>query len=121
VPAVVVTLPTVVVAWPWGLALPPIAVAIAVVLGIDAYRGLGYRCDDGILVARQGSLLRRTVVVATARAQSARVRSSPFQRRAGLATLAVDVAGGTAPEVVDQTTDVAERLADRALATAAPA
>lgn len=117
VPAVVVTAPLAVVAWPWGLLPLAVAVGLAIVLGIDAYHGLGYRWDGGVLVARQGSLVRRTVVVAAARAQSARVRSSPFQRRAGLATLALDVAGGTAPEVVDQTTDVAERLAVRTLAT----
>jgi putative membrane protein len=118
VPAVVVTAPLVVVAWPWGLFLLVTAVALAVASGIDAYRGLGYRWDKGILVARQGSLARRTVVVAAVKAQSTRVRSSPFQRRVGLVTLAVDVAGGTAPEVVDQPTEVAEDLAARTLATA---
>ncbi len=118
VPAVVVTGPLLVAVWPWGLVASLVAVALAVGLGIDAYHGLGHRWDDGVLVARQGSLVRRTVVVSAARAQSTRVHSSLFQRRVGLATMAVDVAGGDAPEVVDQTTTVAEELAEHTLAAA---
>jgi hypothetical protein len=50
-------------------------------------------------------------VVPAAKAQSARVRSTFFQRRAGLATLLVDVAGGGAvPRVTDEAVATAERL-----------
>ncbi|MBA2624680.1 MAG: PH domain-containing protein, partial [Acidimicrobiia bacterium] len=44
-------------------------------------------------------------------AQSATARSSPFQRRAGLATLVVDVAGpGTSPQVIDEATATVRSL-----------
>jgi uncharacterized membrane protein YdbT with pleckstrin-like domain len=48
-------------------------------------------------------LVRSTVIVPLSKAQSCRVRSTPFQRRAHLATLHVDVAGsGADPRVIDE-------------------
>jgi putative membrane protein len=91
-----------------GLRTPAVVVAVlvgpaAVLLGLDAYRNLGHRFDGDLVVTRWGSLLRRTVVVVVGRVQSTRVRSSPFQRLRGLATLAIDLAGrGIAPVVIDQ-------------------
>jgi uncharacterized membrane protein YdbT with pleckstrin-like domain len=52
-----------------------------------------------------------TAVVPVAKAQSGSVRSSVFQRRAGLATLHVDVAGGgPTPKVLDEAEATAEEL-----------
>jgi putative membrane protein len=81
-----------------------VTAALAVVAGAGAgelaYRGLGHALVGDHLVTRRGGLLRHTVVVPVAKAQSARLRSSFFQRRAGLATLVVDVAGrGREPAV----------------------
>ena len=50
-------------------------------------------------------------LVPVAKAQSGSVRSTPFQRRAGLANLHVDVAGGgTTPKVLDEAEATAEEL-----------
>jgi uncharacterized membrane protein YdbT with pleckstrin-like domain len=50
-------------------------------------------------------------VVPVAKAQSGSVRSSLFQRRAGLATLHVDIAGGgPTPQVHDESQGRAETL-----------
>jgi uncharacterized membrane protein YdbT with pleckstrin-like domain len=49
--------------------------------------------------------------VPTGRVQSARLESSPFQRRLGLATLRIDLAGpGASPRVVDVRGTTAEEL-----------
>ena len=86
----------------WGVLAGVSLVALAVVAGELAYRGLAHAWDREILVARAGGLARETVIVPAAKAQSTRLRSSPFQRRAGLATLFVDVAGkGRTPQVRD--------------------
>jgi putative membrane protein len=89
----------------------PAVVPLAVAGGLAAYRSLGHAGRDGFLYARRGALIRVTTVVPTVKAQSGRVRSSPFQRRAGLATLHVDVAGGgPTPRVLDEAEATAERL-----------
>lgn len=76
--------------------------ALAVGTGELAWRGLGHAAPPDHVVARSGGLLRETVVVPVAKAQSTRLRSSPLQRRAGLATLLVDVAGrGSTPAIID--------------------
>ena len=95
---------------PWG-ALTLMAVPAAAVAGVAAYRGLGHALDEGVLIARSGAFIRHTVVVPLGRAQSGRVRSSPLQRRAGLATLLVDLAGhGRPARVVDESAATAEQL-----------
>jgi putative membrane protein len=87
------------------------ALALAALAGEAAYRNLGHARRGGFLTARRGGLNRSTAVVPAAKAQSARVRSTFFQRRAGLATLLVDVAGGGAvPRVTDEAVATAERL-----------
>ena len=88
--------------WPAG-AVALLAVPLAALLGELAYRGLGHALHGGYLLARRGWLWRRTAVVPASKVQSARVTSSPFQRRAGLATFHADVAGhGGAPRVIDE-------------------
>ncbi|MBW3645359.1 MAG: PH domain-containing protein [Actinobacteria bacterium] len=95
---------------PWG-ALALLAVPGAALAGVAAYRGLGHALDEGVLIARSGAFIRHTVVVPLGRAQSGRVRSTPLQRRAGLATLLVDLAGpGRPARVVDESAATAERL-----------
>lgn len=77
-------------------------VGLAALAGELAYRGLAHAFARDLVVARSGGLARETVIVPAAKAQSTRLRTTPFQRRAGLATLFVDVAGkGSTPQVRD--------------------
>ncbi|HEX6675170.1 MAG TPA: PH domain-containing protein [Actinomycetes bacterium] len=94
-----------------GVVVAPAAVLLAALAGEVAYRNLGHARHGGFLTARRGALNRSTAVVPVAKAQSVRVRSSFFQRRVGLATMLVDVAGGGAvPRVTDEAAATAERL-----------
>jgi putative membrane protein len=91
------------------LALPVLAMAAAA--GLAGYRGLGHATREGFLYARAGFAIRVTTAVPLAKAQSGSVRSSPFQRRAGLATLHVDIAGGgPTPRVFDESQGTAPGL-----------
>ncbi|MGH9184107.1 MAG: PH domain-containing protein [Acidimicrobiales bacterium] len=116
------TAPTTAVAVPAAAAWPPgalalLAVPLAVGLGVATYRGMGHARLGPHLVTRRGALIRRTVIVPAERAQSGRVRATPFQRRVGLATLFVDVAGpGTTPRVKDEEAVVARRLLGQLMA-----
>ncbi len=77
-------------------------VVLGVVLGELAYRGLASGWTGGVAVSRSGGLRREISVIPGAKAQSTRLRTSPLQRRAGLATLYVDVAAsGTSPAIRD--------------------
>ncbi len=108
-----------IVARPWGV-LALVLVPVAVGLGFAAYRGLGHAVSPDFLVTRSGSFNRRTVVVPLARVQSARLQASPWQRRSGLATLAVDLAGpGPVPQILDEAAAVGERLLAAAVSPAA--
>ena len=96
-------------------------VGIAALAGELAYRGLAHAYARDLVLARAGGLARETVIVPVAKAQSTRLRTTPFQRRAGLATLYVDVAGkGATPQIRDGD---AGRLRDlqRAVLLASPA
>ena len=94
-----------------GVALVSLAVVVAAVAGELAYQGLGHASSGGIVTARAGGVARRTAVVPAGKVQSSRLRSSPFQRRAGLATLTIDVAGkGPAPTIRDGDADELRRL-----------
>jgi putative membrane protein len=110
VPVLVVAALVTLLLWPWG-AVAVVALPLAWLAGDAAYRNLGHARHGGFLTARRGALIRTTAVVPAAKAQSVRVRSTLFQRRAGLATLHVDVAGGGAiPQVTDEAVTTAERL-----------
>lgn len=102
--AVAVAVAAVVTAEPVSIGVVAVAASVlAFVLGLDAYRNLGHRLDQALLVTRWGSLWRRTVVTVIPRVQSSRVTASPFQRWRSLATLRVDLAGrGITPMVLDQ-------------------
>lgn len=73
--------------------------ALALVLPLGAavgelsYRGLGWAERGGVHHSRVGALGRRTAIVPAARVQSASVVASWFQRRRGLATTRLDLAG----------------------------
>ena len=94
-----------------GVVVALAALGLAVAAGLAAYRSLGHAAGRGFLYARVGVAIRVTTVVPVAKAQSGSVRSTPFQRRSGLATLHVDIAGGgPAPRVYDEAEPTAERL-----------
>ncbi|HEX2374138.1 MAG TPA: PH domain-containing protein [Actinomycetota bacterium] len=97
---------------PASLALATLPLlALAVVAGLAAYRSLGHAASAGFLYARAGVAVRVVAVVPVAKAQSGSVRSSLFQRRAGLATVHVDIAGGgSTPRVHDEAEPRAELL-----------
>ena len=106
-----------------GIAIvrPPLAVAVVVAVAVLAfcvlsgelhYRGLGVGTNGTVVVGREGGIARSTVVVPAMRAQATVVRSTPLQRRAGLATLVVPVAGGgTTPAMREQSIDRLRALA----------
>lgn len=92
------------------LALP--GAGVAALLHSSA---LGHAWSGATLWARRGGLFRETVIIRAEKAQSARIATSPWQRRGGVATLYVDVAGkGATPKVqdapVEQLVSIAERL-----------
>jgi len=119
VPVALLAAAPAVLAWPVG-ALALVAVGPAVAAGRAAYRGLGHALAGDYLVTRSGWLNRRLVAVPLARVQSARSRATPLQRRAGLATLSVDLAGpGLVPQVRDEAAAVVGEL--RAAAVHPPA
>lgn len=84
------------------LLIPTVAlVALALWWARAAYRGLGHSFQDGVVTTRHGATTRRTSIVPASKAQSLRLHTSPFQRRAGLAHLAIDVAGSDSPTIID--------------------
>ncbi len=112
--------PALLVSVPVGLLFPPVGllalllIPAAMVGGELAYRGLGWASVDEHLVVRRGGLTRETSLVPVAKVQSTGLVSSPFQRRAGLATLRIDVAGrGRTPTVLDADADAMVRLRDQ--------
>ena len=95
--------------WLWMLTLLPCALALAA----DRAGNLGHALVDGYLVTQYGSLLRRRCVLSAQGIIGWNVRSSYFQRRAGLVTLtATTAAGRQAYRVFDLPADAAVRLAD---------
>jgi putative membrane protein len=93
--ALVVTVPA---AWP----AVPVLIALAVVLGLDAFAAAGLRLDpdDGRVILRaRHRAARITLVVRRRRLQELAVSRTIFQRRAELATVSVAVARGTRLQV----------------------
>jgi putative membrane protein len=89
--ALVVAVPA---AWPAA----PVLVALAVVLGLDAFAAAGLRLDpdDGRVILRaRHRAARITLVARRRRVQELGVSRTIFQRRAQLATVSVAVARGT--------------------------
>jgi putative membrane protein len=79
---------------PWFSLVTLAALASGVVLAVDRARALGHALVDGHLVARSGSLNRRREALATGSVIGWNLRSTWFQRRAGLADLVATTAGG---------------------------
>ncbi|GAB3436289.1 PH domain-containing protein [Actinophytocola sediminis] len=99
-------------AWISVLVLTPVAIALAV----DDYRNLGHGLTDEYLVTRYGAGSRHTVALVRGGIIGWTVRRSPFQRRAGLVTIAATTAANSGQYLVR---DIAEhdglRLAEAAV------
>ena len=81
---------------PWWVSATTV-LATAVLVGwlaVDNSRGLGHVLTDSHVALRKGSLLPRTDVLRREGLLGWNVRRSPFQRRAGLATVVATSAGG---------------------------
>jgi putative membrane protein len=78
----------------WGWTAAFVLVALSVPLAADRARSLGHALLDGYLVTRSGSLVRRRAVLASDGIIGVNLRSTFFQRRAGLATLTATTAAG---------------------------
>lgn len=95
-----------------GAALLVVAMAaVGALWGVAAHRRAGWARAGNLVVFAHGVLVQRTELVPATRVQSARVTASVFQRRAGLATAHLDVAGRSAPHLYDLERSVADELA----------
>jgi putative membrane protein len=98
--------------WRPALLAPLLALPLGVAFGAAAHRALGHRVDPELAVIRSGPITRSHRFVPLAKVQSARRSQSWFQRRRDLASLHLDVGGvSAAPTVIDQWTDLVDRLA----------
>ena len=99
----------------WWLAVV-VALPLAILLARDRAAALGHALVDGHVVARSGSLDRRRDALAVHGVIGWNLRSSWFQRRAGLTTLVATTAGGRqAVTVLDVPEESALVLARAAL------
>ncbi|MHA6628855.1 PH domain-containing protein [Pseudonocardia sichuanensis] len=97
---------------PASLALLPVAALLA----LDRFRALGHELTARHLVARQGSVQRRTVALQRAGVIGWTFRQSVFQRRAGLVEVeAVTAAGAGGYTVLDVSAPDGVALADAAV------
>ncbi|MFD9220815.1 PH domain-containing protein [Streptomyces sp. NPDC060064] len=71
-----------------------VAVPIAVILALDAYRNLGHGISGAYLVARSGTVRRATVALQRSGVIGWTLKQSVFQRRAGVLTLTATTAAG---------------------------
>jgi len=100
--------------WTWLVVL--VLVPLSVLLAADRAMSLGHALVGDYLVTRRGSLVRRRAVLARPGIIGVNVRSSVFQRRAGLVTLtATTAAGRQGYRVQDVPTAEAGRIADTLL------
>lgn len=79
----------------WALAVVPVVLAAAVALAADRVRSLGHALASGHFVARSGSLFRQREALETSGVIGWNLRSTWFQRRAGLTMLVATTAGGS--------------------------
>jgi putative membrane protein len=80
--------------WWWLAAAGLVLTVGAVPLAADRYRQLGHRFDGRRVALRNGSLMRRWSELDPAGIVSFELRSSPAQRRAGLATVTLHLGEG---------------------------
>lgn len=78
----------------WLPSLAAVGVPVAVALAADRTRALGHALVDGHVVVRSGSLNRRRDALQTDAVIGWNLRSTWFQRRAGLSTLVATTSGG---------------------------
>ncbi len=71
------------------------AFPLAYFLNVQWYRNRGYWIDDHYLISRKGWFNRQTLYLPIHVIQNVSLTQSPFDRRLGLATVAVDTAGQT--------------------------
>jgi putative membrane protein len=100
----------------WTWLVVAVVVPLSVPLAADRAASLGHALIGDYLVTRRGSLVRRRAVLARAGVIGVNVRSSLFQRRAGLVTLTVTTAAGRQGyRVQDVAAAQAVRVADTLL------
>jgi putative membrane protein len=80
--------------WWWVLALGLALVALGVPIGLGRYAALGHSVGPGSFAVRSGWLVREQAVLQRRAVVAWQVRQSPFQRRAGLATVTACVGAG---------------------------
>ena len=102
---------------PWLLALSVGLPLVAAALAADRVRSLGHALTQRHFVARSGSLYRQRQALETTAIIGWNLRSSWFQRRAGLTTLSATTAGGSQSVTA---LDVPESDAVAVAATAVP-
>jgi putative membrane protein len=86
----------------WWALLPILSALVWLVLWARlSVRRLGWSLDGGTFLLRSGWLWRRTTLVRCPKIQSVSVRDSPFDRRAGMATIGVDTAGQGALDAIE--------------------
>lgn len=99
----------------WARALALLVVGVAVALAADRAAALGHAVSEGRYVARHGSLTRSRTIVSTRSVIGWNLRSTWFQRRAGLVTLTATMAGGSqAIRLPDVPAERAEEIAEQA-------
>jgi membrane protein YdbS with pleckstrin-like domain len=94
-----IAVPVAAAAWPAGAGILPLAL-VGVPWGLAAHRRAGSALEGRVLALSAGVLARRLELVPVARLQSARTSANPLQRRAGLASLHLDVAGNRLPLLI---------------------
>ncbi|MDA3649857.1 PH domain-containing protein [Saccharopolyspora indica] len=118
-PILIAAVVTLVFDWiPVPLAVAVIVVALLAFLGfaVDAYRNLGHALTEQYLIARNGSGIRRTVVLQRDGVIGWKLSRTFFQRRAGLMTVgATTAAGSSIYEVHDVDESEGLELAHEAL------
>lgn len=100
--------------WAGAAVAAAIGLVVGVVSGWLAGRRLRSGWNEQVIVAEAGVVVWRRAVVPVTRAQSVSVLQDPFQRRLGLATVRLDVAGAPGGiELRDLSVDAARELAGR--------
>lgn len=116
VPAAVLAAVLALVTQSWWGTIAFLLLVPAIALAESAYRGLGHAATPSFLFTRRGGVFRELAVIPVAKTQSSRLHSSPFQRRVGLATLELDMAGkGRQPAIVDGAVGLLSPLQHQAL------
>lgn len=80
--------------WWWVLAIGLALLVLGVPMGLGRYAALGHATGGGSFAVRSGWLVREEAVLQRRAVVGWEVRQSPFQRRAGLATVTACVGAG---------------------------